>query len=90
MPTQNTLDDLRNHLFAQLETLSDKQDPEKLKSEIERAKAVVLVANSIVETAKLELKAADVLGTETGRFFEKKPPQLTGEVSGKKNGRSII
>lgn len=55
---RNTLGDLNNHLFAQLERLSDEDlSGDKLAEEIERAKAVTSVANQIVSNGTLVLQA---------------------------------
>ena len=46
---KNTLNDLNNHLFAQLERLSDENlKGEELKEELNRSKAVSDVAKNIV------------------------------------------
>jgi hypothetical protein len=56
---KNTLGDLNNHLFAQLERLSDEDiKGEKLEEEINRAKAVTQVAAKIIENGSLVLDAA--------------------------------
>lgn len=55
---KNTLGDLNNHLFAQLERLSDEDlKGEQLSEEIERAKAVTTVANQIISNGSLVLQA---------------------------------
>ncbi len=55
---QNKLTDLNNHLFAQLERLSDEESTgDKLNEEIERSKAMGHVANNIITNAKLVLEA---------------------------------
>ena len=54
----NKIDDLRNHLFATLEALSDNEHP----MEIARAKAVAEVAKVIVESAKVEVDFLRVTG----------------------------
>lgn len=48
---KNKIEDLRNHLFAALEALSDKDEP----MEIERAKAISDVAQTIINSAKVEV-----------------------------------
>ena len=55
---QNTLGDLNNHLFAQLERLSDEDlKGEELKEEMARAKAVTGLASQIIANGTLVLKA---------------------------------
>jgi len=55
---KNKLTDLNNHLFAQLERLSDEElKGEELSTEIERSKAVSCIAKDIVSNAKLVLDA---------------------------------
>lgn len=55
---RNTLRDLNNHLFAQLERLSDEElTSEKLIEEINRAKAVTSVASQIIANGSLVLEA---------------------------------
>lgn len=58
---KNTLGDLNNHLFAQLERLSDEEIVgEKLQEEIERAKAVTSIANQVISNATIVLKAHEM------------------------------
>ena len=55
---QNKLSDLNNHLFAQMERLSDENlSGEALLSEINRSKAVTDVAQQIIANSSLVLKA---------------------------------
>ncbi len=76
---KNKLIDLNNHLFSQLERLSDEDTTgDKLSEEIERSRAVGGVARSIIDNAKLALDAHKALG-DTVRDL---PPMLT---SGAKN-----
>lgn len=54
----NTLGDLNEHLFKQLERLSNKDlKGDELKEEIERAKAVTQVATQIISNGSLVLQA---------------------------------
>jgi hypothetical protein len=57
---KNQLADLNNHLFAQLERLSDEDitsTPEKLKTEISRSEAISKIAGNIIGNAKIILDA---------------------------------
>lgn len=55
---KNTLGDLNNHLFAQLERLSDEElKGDALQEEINRAKAVNSVAAQIIANGNLVLDA---------------------------------
>lgn len=55
---QNTLGDLNNHLFAQLERLNDEDlVGEKLTEEIKRSEAITEVASQIIANGALVLKA---------------------------------
>ena len=56
---RNTLSDLNNHLFAQLERLGDENlTQEQLSQEMERAKAINGVAKNIIDNAKTALEGA--------------------------------
>ena len=58
---KNGINDLHNHLFAQLERLSDEDlDEEALKREIDRSKAVTKVSHAIIASADLALKAQEM------------------------------
>tara|TARA_Y100001963_G_C6551368_1_gene339997 strand:- start:248 stop:514 length:267 start_codon:yes stop_codon:yes gene_type:complete len=55
---KNKMIDLNNHLFAQLERLSDEDlQPEQIKDEINRTKAMVDVSDQIIKNAALGLEA---------------------------------
>ena len=58
---RNTLGDLNNHLFIQLEKLSDEDlKGEELKEEVTRTKAISLIAKQIIENGTLVLEAKKV------------------------------
>lgn len=64
---KNTIEDMRNHLFAQLERLGDEEmNPEALSQEITRAKAITGVAQAIVNSAKVEV---DMVKATRGEFI---------------------
>ena len=55
---QNTLKDLDNHLFAQLERLDDQEmTQEKLNAEVARSEAVVKIASTIIDNTNTVLRA---------------------------------
>lgn len=55
---KNKLSNLNDHLFAEIERLSDEDlKEEKLKEEIDRAKAITIVSGQIIDGAKLALEA---------------------------------
>jgi len=55
---KNTLGDLNNHLFAQIERLGDEDlQGEALEQEIKRAEAVTKVSSQIIANGSLLLKA---------------------------------
>jgi hypothetical protein len=59
---KNKIEDLRNHLFAQLERLDDPDC--SLEDEIQKAKAIVDISEVIIDSARAEnefLKIADTL-----------------------------
>jgi hypothetical protein len=64
---KNTMTDLRNHLFEVMEALKDKEEP----MDIARAKAVVDVAQTIVNSAKVEVEFLNAIdSSEATGFFE--------------------
>ncbi|MBV5338167.1 MAG: hypothetical protein J0665_01220 [Deltaproteobacteria bacterium] len=62
MGVKNKLSDLNDHLFAQLERLSDEETTgDELKEEIERSKSVTMIARTIIDNGKLVLDAAKAI-----------------------------
>jgi len=59
---KNKLSDLNDHLFAQLERLSDEGlTPEQIETEATRGNAIVAVADQIIRNAGLKIQAAKIL-----------------------------
>ena len=55
---KNTLTDLNNHLFAQMERLNEESlSAEQLAFEAERSKSLTIIARTIVDNARLVLDA---------------------------------
>lgn len=66
---KNRLIDLNNHLFSQLERLSDEgMTAEQIEQEVKRADAIVGVSEQIIRNADLSLKAATLVATHGDRF----------------------
>lgn len=63
--SSHTIHDLRRHLFAALDGLTDKQAP----MDIERAKAVAEVAQTIINSAKVEVDHLRVVGGNGSGFI---------------------
>lgn len=60
---KNKLVDLNNHLFAQLERLSDESlEGDKLEQEIKRAEAIAEVSEQLIKSANVRLNAARIVG----------------------------
>lgn len=59
---KNRLSDLNDHLFAQLERLSDEAlTPEQIDQESKRGEAIVAVADQILRHASLQVQAAKIM-----------------------------
>ena len=75
---KNTLIDLNNYLFAQLERLNEEElEGEKLDTEVIRTKAIVSVASAIVGNAHLALQAKKAKDSMQGADV-KLPEMLEG------------
>jgi hypothetical protein len=71
---KNKLADLNDHLFAQLERLSEEElTAEQIEVEAKRADAIVSIADQICRGADLQLKAVTILANHGDRF----KPHLT-------------
>jgi hypothetical protein len=64
---KNKAADLNNHLFAQIERLSDESlSPEEIEKEVSRTTAIVKVSEQIISNADLSLKAAKLVAENGG------------------------
>nr|WP_246389522.1 hypothetical protein [Aminobacter niigataensis] len=72
---------MNNHLFAQLERLSDEDlTKEQIEQEVRRTEAVVSVSQQIVQNADLALKAAKLVA-EHGAYVGKYLPMIEARTS---------
>ena len=62
---KNKIEDLRNHLFEVIESLKDEDKP----MDIKRAQAISNVAQTIIESAKIEVKFIETVGAKNGSGF---------------------
>lgn len=77
---KNKLVDLNNHLFAQLERLSDENlSPEQIEQEVKRTDAIVDVSEQIVRNADLALKAAKIMADHGDDRFIDLLPMIEGK-----------
>jgi hypothetical protein len=69
---RNKIEDLRNHMFATIESLLDEENP----MDIDRAKAVAEVGKVIVESAKAEVMYLKVTRSEDTSLFMQNVKQI--------------
>ncbi len=62
---RNKIDDLRDHLFATIEALRDEEKP----MDIERAKTISAVAQTIINSAKVEVDFIEATGAKGSDFI---------------------
>ena len=71
---KNKLTDLNNHLFAQLERLSEEGlDADKIEQEAKRADAIVALSDQVLRIADTQLKAVGLLANHGDRFIPMLP-----------------
>ena len=74
---KNSLGDLNNHLFAQLERLGEEDlKGEQLVEEIDRAKAITQVSSQIISNGKLVLDAVKARDEYLGGDNKRMPAML--------------
>jgi hypothetical protein len=84
MSDGNTIDDLRTHLFETLRALRDPNKP----MELERAKTIAEVAQTVINSAKVEVDFLRLRGEDGGdsKFLghqeEQKQPALPAGLTG--------
>jgi|TARA_Y100000815_G_scaffold246882_1_gene246881 hypothetical protein len=75
---KNRLSDLNNHLFAQIERLSDEDlSADQIEQESKRGEAIVSVADQIIRNAALQIQAAKLVadyGADPAPYL----PQIEG------------
>jgi hypothetical protein len=74
---KNKAEDLRNHLFEQLERLKSAKSEARVERELKKSKAIVEVSGKIIELAKVEVLARRELGDNSlPDFIEGGAPAL--------------
>lgn len=61
---KNKIEDLRNHMFAALEKLSEAETPEQIEAEIKRSQQIAELGKVVVDAAKTEVMFAKVTKAE--------------------------
>lgn len=84
---KNRLIDLNNHLFSQLERLTDDNlTAEQIEQEVKRADAIVAVSEQVIRTSDLTLKAATLVANHGDRIQRmlptvfRQPDTIEGKV----------
>jgi hypothetical protein len=71
---KNKLGDLNDHLFTQMERMAEEGiTPENLEAEVKRAQAMVAVADQIVRTGDLQLRAAKMFADHGDKIIPHLP-----------------
>jgi hypothetical protein len=84
---KNRLTDLNDHLFAQLERLTDERlSGDAIEIEIKRATSIVQVADTIVVNARLQLDACKLIAAHGDRFGKQLPMIASGNGANGSNG----
>lgn len=73
---KNKMEDVRNHLVATLEALLDQENP----MDLERAKTVSVVAQTLINSAKVEVEFIREVGGKGSGFMPapQEPTPITG------------
>lgn len=85
---KNKLSDLNDHLFAQLERLSDESlTADQIDQETKRGAPIVAVADQILRHASLQVQAAKIVsdhGTDPAPYLPALGPKATRTIEGSK------
>lgn len=77
---KNKLNDLNDHLFAQLERLSDEElDHEGLDKEVKRTGSIISVSEQIINNAQIALNAAELVAKHGCGNWENMLPNMEGK-----------
>lgn len=92
MSNHNHIDTVRMHLLEQMQALRGADTPEKLKAEVERAKAIGELAQVAVNTAKVEVDYLVATEQTSAPFLEAPPdePYRASKAEGLPNGIGAI
>lgn len=86
--TKNRLSDLNDHLFAQIERLSQEElTAEQIDTEVKRGNAIVAVADQILRHASLQVQAAKIVsdhGLDPSPHLPTLGPKATRVIEGPK------
>jgi hypothetical protein len=90
---KNRLIDLNNHLFSQLERLTEENlTSEQIELEVKRADAIVAVSEQVIRNSDLSLKAATLVANHGDRFkpmlptIFRQPDVIEGQAQISSNG----
>lgn len=90
---KNRLIDLNNHLFSQLERLTEENlTSEQIELEVKRADAIVAVSEQVIRNSDLSLKAATLVANHGDRFkpmlpmIFRQPDVIEGQTQIASNG----
>lgn len=86
--TKNRLSDLNDHLFAQIERLSQEElTTDQIDTEVKRGNAIVAVADQILRHASLQVQAAKIVsdhGIDPTRHLPALGTNAKGVIEGPK------
>ena len=82
---KNKIEDLRDHLFATIEALQDPENP----MDIDRAKDISDVAQTVINSAKVEVDYLKTTGAPTGSGFIPHTPRRAGLAAVPNDRRAI-